>query len=346
MEYRIITVVFTKRPLSPLEMSDLKRYRFICEQSVKIGDMIDSPKYATPCQVVDINYSDRIPTSPSGYSLKKITIDSINGKLTNQIHKKMKETHSEDSNNMFDQLITSFTAQYMPTKEPEVRMSMTGILCVPQGDKYVGIDANNKLISFLPAMTISGLPVFSIERPASQVVPGDIIKRNRSYAKVLKNTPEGLKVLSFSGTASNQAAITDMLLGQATFRVLVNFFSPNGGMGNINPMMLLLMGKQGDGDEGLIQAMVMSQMFQGGAPNMFGGMFQQPVAQQSAGQPAEQPAQPVQPMFSMFQQSPVQQPAQQPVAPPDTKVPTVDEILAALTQDPEALKKVKEALNK
>lgn len=346
--YRIITVVFTKRKLSPLEMSDLKRYKFVCEQEVKIGDILDSPKYATPCQVVDIRYSMDIPMSANGYRLKTIVIDTINNKSTNQTYEEMKETKEKNSDNMFDEFLGSYMAQYMPTEEPEVRMSMTGLLCVPQGDKYVAIDANNKLISFLPAMTVSGFPVLSVERPVNQILPGDIIKRNRSYAKVLENTAEGLRVLSFSGVSTKQAAITDMLLGQATFRVLINFFSPNSGMGNINPMMFLAMAKQGDGSNGFIKMMAMSQMFQGGN-GMFGGMFQQPVNQPPANQqPINQPT--VQPLFSMFSpacgQQPVAPQSTQPVQPAPQTLPTADEAITALLSDPETRQKIEEALKK
>ena len=347
MEYRIITVVFTKRKLSPLEMTGLKRYKFVCEAQVKIGDLIDSPVYSTTCQVVDVRYEDHIPTTPNGYFLKTISVDSINGQSPNQNHKKMKEKNEQvNADNMFDDLFDSYMSQYMPVNEPEVRMSMNGLLCVPQGDKYVAIDANNKLISFIPSMTISGFPVISIERPISQILPGDIIKRNRSYAKVIENTGEGLKILSFSGVATKQAAITDMLLGQATFRVLINFFSPNSGMGNINPIMFLAMSKQGNNNEGIFKMVAMSQMLQGGMGNMFGNMFQQPNGQPSANQPAAQP------IFPMFQQPAVQptaqpsaQPAEQPVSQP-APPSTLDDAIKAILSDPETRKKVEEALKK
>lgn len=55
MAYRVITIVYTKRRISALEIAEQKKYLFICEHDVKIGDMIDSPTYVTPCQVIDVS---------------------------------------------------------------------------------------------------------------------------------------------------------------------------------------------------------------------------------------------------------------------------------------------------
>lgn len=55
---RIIYVVYTKEYLTPWQITgaNLKKYAFLCDYSeVKIDDLIDSPMYSTPMQVVSIS---------------------------------------------------------------------------------------------------------------------------------------------------------------------------------------------------------------------------------------------------------------------------------------------------
>ena len=318
--YRVIKVVFTKRPLDFLQAASLKKYKFLCDYEVKAGDMIDSPVYSTPCEVIDVRMEKSIPWY-DGKQVKPIIVDTINGKTVSNNKTK---TNSEMKNNssMFDGILDSYTSQFMPVKEEGVRLSMSGILCVPVGDKYVGCDANNKLVKFPAGMTIP-FPVFSIEKPVSAIVKGDIIKRDRSYAKVLDVTGDGrIRTLSFSGVTTTQAAIEDFLMQQATFRVLINMFNfdQNSGFNpliyamctgeeidfqgmmmlsmtpqgknlfansNINPMMLMMLDKnRGNGGSDTMSMMMMASMFNGGGQNPFANMF----GQQPAAQPVVQPA--------------------------------------------------------
>lgn len=362
MEYRIITVVFTKRKLSPLEMTNQKRYKFVCNVPVKVGDLIDSPVYSTTCQVVDVRYADHIPLTSSGQLLKDITVDSINGKsIINKSINEMKPNLSTNSS-MFDGIMETYASQYMPEKEEGVRLSMTGLLCVPVGDSYVGCDANNKLTRFPKGMTFP-FPVYSIAKPVSALVPGDIIKRDRSYAKFLGLAPDGrIKTLSYRGVATSEVAVEDFLMQQASYRVLINMFNfdPNSGFNpivyavctgeqidtqglmmlsmmpqgkalfansNINPMMFMFLDKNrnGGGMDPMGMMMMASMMggMQGQMQNPFANMFGQlPFGQQPVN---------VQPMNP--------QPVQ-------TESTTADDAIAAMLSDPETRRKVEEALKK
>ena len=352
---RVITVVFTKRRLSPLEMYDLKRYKFICNEDVKIGDLIDSPKYATPCEVVDVYKTDLVPTSPSGLPLKTIVIDSINGVELTKTSKTV--TKMKQSSSMFDGIMETYASQYMPEKEEGVRLSMTGLLCVPIGDAYVGCDSNNKLTRFPKGMTFP-FPVYSIAKPVAALVPGDIIKRDRSYAKFLGLTPDGrIKTLSYRGVATSEVAVEDFLMQQASYRVLINMFNfdPSSGF---NPIVYAMCtGEEIDG-QGL---MMLSMMPQGKAlfansninPMMFmfldknrnnGGMDPMGMMMMMSmmgNNPSMQ-----NPFANMFGQSPfvAQQPAP---ATTTTQVPeTADDFITSMLSDPETRKKVEEALKK
>ena len=348
MTYRVITVVFTKRKLSALEIAEQKKYLFICEHEVKIGDIIDSPTYATPCQVIDISWDNSRPMTPRGQFLKTLVIDKINGEsiTTNTINssEKMKD------NSMFSGIMSKYTGQFIPEKEDKVRMSLNGLLCVPQDGEYIGVQGDN-LVSFPEEMTLP-IPVYSIVKTNSAIVAGDIIKNGHNYSKVLNVNADGsLKILSFTGYTHNKKPVTDFIMGAATTRVLINMFNfdeksgfnpiffamangdtldvnslmmlsmtPQGkdlfsnAGGGFNPMMLWMLDKNrqesGQGMDMMTMFMMSSMM---GGRNPLGNMFQ-PIQQQPV------------------QQQPVQQPVQQ------------TDVLQDILNNPDAIAKLKELL--
>ena len=202
MTYRVITVVFTRRKLTALVISQLKKYLFICEHDVKIGDMIDSPTYTIPCQVIDVAWQNSKPIDPQGRYLKTLIIDKINNKeiYSEEIdnieidNKEIIQSNNKTMNSMFSGIMSKYTGQFIPEKEDKVRMSLNGLLCVPQDDEYIGVQGDN-LVSFPEEMTLP-IPVYSIVKSNSAIVAGDIIKNGRSYSKVLNVNADGsLKIL-------------------------------------------------------------------------------------------------------------------------------------------------------
>lgn len=79
---RIIYVVYTKEYLTLWQITgaNLKKYAFLCDYSeVKIDDLIDSPMYSTPMQVVSISPCESLAdTVVNGIPLKRIIISTIN----------------------------------------------------------------------------------------------------------------------------------------------------------------------------------------------------------------------------------------------------------------------------
>lgn len=79
---RIIYVVYTKEHLTSRQIigANLKKYAFLCDYSeVKIDDLIDSPMYSTPMQVVSISPCESLAdTVVNGIPLKRIIISTIN----------------------------------------------------------------------------------------------------------------------------------------------------------------------------------------------------------------------------------------------------------------------------
>ena len=355
MRYRVITIVYTRRKLSALEIAEQKKYLFICEYEVKIGDMIDSPTYATPCQVIDVSWSNSKPMNPRGQFLKTLVIDKINGKSVNQTTNIINSSEKMKDNSMFSGIMSKYSGQFIPQKEDKVRMSLNGLLCVPQDGEYVGVNGE-ELVSFPPEMTLQ-IPVYSIIKANSAVVPGDIIKNGNNYSKVIAINPDSsLKILSFTGFTHNKKPVTDFIMGAATTRVLINMFNfdeksgfnpiffamasgesidvnslmmlsmtPQGknlfsnAGGGFNPAMLWMLDKnrqENGGGMDMMSMMMMSSMM--GGQNPFGQMFG--VASPSPYTPVGNPA---------------------PQAP---TTPTVDEALDVILKNPDAIAKLKDAL--
>ena len=328
MTYRVVTVVFTKRKLSALEIAEQKKYLFICEHEVKIGDMIDSPTYATPCQIIDVSWNNSKPINPRGQFLKTLVVDKINGKSMNQTIDIINSSEKMKDNSMFSGIMSKYTGQFIPEKEDKVRMSLNGLLCVPQDGEYIGVQGDN-LVSFPEEMTLP-IPVYSIVKTNSAIVAGDIIKNGHNYSKVLNVNADGsLKILSFTGYTHNKKPVTDFIMGAATTRVLINMFNfdeksgfnpiffamangdtldvnslmmlsmtPQGkdlfsnAGGGFNPMMLWMLDKNrqesGQGMDMMTMFMMSSMM---GGQNPLRNMFQ-PVEQQPVQQqPVQQPVQ-------------------------------------------------------
>lgn len=294
---RTIHVVYTTRPLSIAEirMAGMKRYAFLCDYDmVQVGDILVSPMYSTPVQVVEIsNNTNRVQNS---ITLKNIIIDTINGvkpeEITTNKFNNNQNSNKMEKKSMFNSFIEKYKSQFIPEKDNTLKISMDGNICVLIGNEYVGIDNDNNLISYPEEMCIN-MPVYLLTKPYTQVQVGDIVKINNTYAKVLKkNTNGSLSCLSFSGYTQNKKEIKGFMLGQAFIKVVVNMFSgmqangfnpmmlamadgnmdikdlmvmqmmQNGNTGQMNPMLMMAMMDKG-GDNSMVETMMMMQMMGG-----------------------------------------------------------------------------------
>ena len=268
---------------------------------VNEGDVINTDKYSN-AKVVNVNLSD---------------LNRIDGVQLIPLKIKEKMDFTPKSDGMFSGLVEKYSSQFIPKKETDVRMSLTGLLCVPQDDQYIGIDQNNDLVGFDRSLTVD-IPVYSIEKAISNIAPGDIVKNGRNYSKVIgKNSDTSLKVLSFSGYSHNKKAVKDFMLGQTTARVLINMFNfdektgfnpmffamasgdkfdvrsllmlsmtPQGKNmfsntgGGFNPMMLLMLDQSNSGKDDLMPLLMMSGLM--GGQNPFNNMFGQSPTKSSS----------------------------------------------------------------
>ena len=185
------------------------------------------------------------------------------------------KTETKMNNKMFSKLIDYYKSQFFPEKEEGVKVSIDGALCVPVNGEYIGVKPDGSLTSYSEEVLID-VPVYSINKPQSQVKVGDIVKIGTRYGRVnAKNDDGSLEIIYFNGVSENTHEIKDMLLGQSLVRVLVNMFNFDGGNG-INPMMLLAMSDKEEIDMKslfLMQAMSNGQGFGGTSVNGFNPMM-------------------------------------------------------------------------
>jgi hypothetical protein len=275
--YNVINVVFTTKKLNAYEISKKRHYGYVCDDDVKIGDIITGHcgdhVYDTPMQVIDIKQvNSRTVYNVNGerVSLKNLNVDSINGKSItkeeNQINNNfLNNKEMKKANNMFAGIADKYKSQWIPEREDGVKMSMDGTMCIAVGDEYIGMKSDGTLTSY-PREVLIDIPVYSINKPSNQVQIGDVIKNGNSYGRVMMKNPDGsLKILSYTGYTHNKQEVQDFLLGQAMIRVLVNVF--NFDAGGFNPLIFALSDESSDFD---IKDMLMLQMMTGNN-NMFGG---------------------------------------------------------------------------
>ena len=384
---KVVTAVFTNRKLNIFELSQKKgsTINFLTDLDLKPGDMLSSNEFDETCEVLFIKEKDW--TDDIDENLRYVTINKVNGKkvsssyfdeidnFNNNTFNKSKSSKgmNTNSNAMFSGMLGKYKSQFIPERETNVRMSMTGLLVVPVNGEYVGIDVNNKLMSFPEEMTIS-IPVYSINKLNSAVQVGDIVKNGNTYAKVVgKNSDGSLKVLTYTGYTRSKKEVVDFFVNQATTRVLINMFNfdnsensfnplffafangdhidvnslmmlamtPQGknlfsnAGGGFNPMMLMMLDSNKGGNSSLFETMAMMSMMGGG--NMFGNMFNSmtPATPFNSMTPAT-PTAPAEPTVETLVNSNVDA----------AKVETdFDTIMKALSANPDLAKQLKAALN-
>lgn len=160
---------------------------------------------------------------------------------------------------------------FMPTEAKDIRVSMDGNICVATNQGYVAIDAQNHLTAYPEELTLP-LPVFIMSKPKENLVVGDIIALDRSYAKITSIKGEKINAISYTGAGKLIRTIKDFMFNQTMVRVVVSLTGNMGGQ--MNPMMLMALAKDGKKDDSLaslLPFMMMNQ--QGGAvagnPMMF-----------------------------------------------------------------------------
>ena len=359
--YNVITVVFTTKKLNAYEISKKKHYAYVCNDSVSIGDIITghcgSTTYDTPMQVIDIHKEkSRSIHNIKGelVALKNLIVDSINGNsITEQIitttenNKEMKKTNS-----MFAGIADKYKSQWIPEREDGVKMSMDGTMCIAIGDEYIGMKSDGTLTSY-PREVLIDVPVYSINKPSTQVQIGDVIKNGNSYGRVMmKNNDGSLKILSYTGYTHNKQEVQDFLLGQAMTRVLVNVF--NFDAGGFNPLIFALSDENSDFD---VKDLLMVQMMTG-KNNLFGGSNMNPLMLMALTGKGEGESNDMLNLMLMSQMMGGQNPLQnivpqtpQTVTSEPTVKPSVDTVFDVnafvenLKKNPDLANKIKDALN-
>ena len=356
--YNIITVVFTTKKLNAYEISQKRHYGYVCDFDLQVGDLITGhcgdKTYDTPMQVIDVRKSNsRSVYNVDGeqIALKNLKVDSVNGNsLTTKMNQTIKTNKEmKKANNMFAGIADKYKSQWIPEREEGVKMSMDGTMCVAIGDEYIGMKSDGTLTSY-PREVLIDVPVYSINKPSTQVQIGDVIKNGpKSYGKVMmKNADGSLKILSYTGYTHNKQEVQDFLLGQAMTRVLVNVF--NFDAGGFNPLIFALSDENSEFD---LKDLVMLQMMTGN--NLLGGNTggMNPLMLMALTGKGEGEGNDMLNLMIMSQMMGGQNPLQNIVAPQPATTPVVNEqsafdinsFVENLKKNPDLANKIKEALN-
>ena len=241
---------------------------------VKVGDNIITKKgnsiyviKAFDKTVDELSGADReyIDNLARNYDLKKVNITSVANRvkfetwckevrpLLDAVTKNPKSTMTGNSiKNIGERLKASF----MPTEVKDVRIATDGNICVATSDGYVAIDKDFNLTSYPDELTLA-LPVFVMPKPISQLAEGDVIARDRSYAKVKSIKDGRITVVGYTGAAGTVHPIKDFFLGQTSVKVVVSLAGNIAGTG-INPLMLMALSKDKKNDS-LLPLLLMNQ---------------------------------------------------------------------------------------
>lgn len=167
--------------------------------------------------------------------------------------------NSKTMNNSIKGMSARIKEMFMPVEAKGIRISTNGELAVETEKGYVAINAANELVSYPQELTLD-LPVYIVSKPKEQLVVGDVIATERSYAKVTKIEGDKIVATSYTGTGKVIHTIKDFLFNQTMVRVVVSISGIAGGQ--INPMMLLAMSEDKGSKDSLLPFLMMSQ--QGG----------------------------------------------------------------------------------
>lgn len=258
---KTIKVIYTKKRLSEEEISMLgcKVYTYLCDNDeVEKGMLIESSDFTTSFQVVSV-----IDNCQTNYDGMKLSMIHLSNKSKNQNKSKEIKTEKKkmEKKSFFKKFIEKYKSQFMPEKDENITLSFDGNVCVPIDGEYIGIDADNNLISY-PDEMVTGIPMFFVSKPYSSVKEGDVVKIDNNYAKVLKKSDKNyLTCLTFSGYTEKKKEIKDFMLGQSFVKVAMNAtsFLENGK--GFDPTMFVLM--SGDGDDSSMKDFMMARYMQG-----------------------------------------------------------------------------------
>lgn len=212
------------------------RYVYICnDYNLKVGDIIKCPSHNKPAMVVDIIKDSTVDTIKNK-PIRTINIESINN---NKVYPNKNKTSMKK--NGFSGILNTMMSQYVPARDYNVRMTYDLSVALPDRDgNYICMSKEGTLKRWPAEMTFE-IPIFTISKLQSQVVPGDIVKNGNSYSFVKGRKANGsLQLISASGYSHNKQDITDAILGASTVTCVVNMFNNQTGF---NPMMFMLLSK-------------------------------------------------------------------------------------------------------
>ena len=101
------------------------------------------------------------------------------------------------------------------------------------------------------------MPAYVVSKPVDQVVAGDIIQVKNSYVKVVGRNGNKLTTISYTGSGKTVHTIKDVILGQNLVRVVITLTGSINSQ--VNPLMFMMLAKDGNTSDKLLPLMMMNQ---------------------------------------------------------------------------------------
>jgi len=148
-------------------------------------------------------------------------------------------------------------SMFMPTEAENVAVSMNGDICVATNEGYVTINGNNELVSYPEELVLTDMPAYVVSKPVDQVSIGDIIQVKNSYVKVVGRNGSKLTTISYTGSGKTVHTIKDVILNQNFVRVVITLTGSVNSQ--VNPLMFMMLAKDGNTSDKLLPLMMMNQ---------------------------------------------------------------------------------------
>ena len=197
------------------------------------------------------------------------------------------KTHSTTTMNksIKETLLSKIKSQFLPTRVSgdDIRLTINGEVAVVNVDKegnraYRVISSTGEITEYPEALTLSGLPVFTISRPIADVKNGDVVCIDGKYSRVESIKGNRICTVGYNGNGRTKVAVKDFLLDSTTVPVVVSLMGEGANTNGINPLMLaMVMGKE-EGSEFDLKDFILLQAASGNGANIAGNnLFSNPL---------------------------------------------------------------------
>lgn len=228
-------------------------------KNVAPGDIITTKK-GNKAYVIDVftDFNDpRLVDFCDSHEVKESKILGVSNLTTRKVWDKSYAPVAKAAPVAKMSIADKVKSMFMPTEAENVAISMNGDICVATNEGYVTINSENELVSYPEELVLTGMPAYVVSKPIDQVVAGDIIQVKNSYVKVVGRRGNKLTTISYTGSGKTVHTIKDVILNQNLVRVVITLTGSVNSQ--VNPLMFMMLAKDGNTSDKLLPLMMMNQ---------------------------------------------------------------------------------------